>query len=74
MPYEKIKNIQELKIELLHIAATDECRNTRLFALALTYLLSEICGTDRTTSHVVERAWGNDEKEKVKKNGKPKNL
>jgi hypothetical protein len=73
MPYEKIKNIQELKIELLRIAATDECRNTRLFALALTYLLSEICGTDRTTSHVVERAWGNDE-EKEKKNDRHKNF
>jgi len=56
---EKIKNIQELKQELLRISQTDECRNTRLMALALVYLLSELCPTDRTTGHVTERAWGN---------------
>jgi hypothetical protein len=54
---EKIKNVQELKQELLRISQTDECRNTRLMALALVYLLSELCGIDRTTQHVTERAW-----------------
>jgi hypothetical protein len=56
---EKIKNIQELKIELLRISQTDECRNTRIMALALVYLLSELCPLDRSTEHIVERAWGN---------------
>jgi len=56
---EKIKNIQELKQELLRISQTDECRNTRLMALALTYLLSELCPKDRTTDHVTKRAWSN---------------
>jgi hypothetical protein len=56
---EKIKNVQELKQELLRISQTDECRNTRLMALALTYLLSELCPTDRTTTHVTQRAWEN---------------
>ena len=57
MPHEKIKNVQELKQELLRISETDECRNARLMALALAFLLSELCGTDRTKKHVVERAW-----------------
>jgi hypothetical protein len=56
---EKIKDIQELKQELLRISQTDEERNTRLMALALTYLLSELCPTDRTTKHVDKRAWEN---------------
>lgn len=61
---EKIKSVQELKIELFRISQTDECRNTRLMALALVYLLSEICGTDRTTEHVVERMWENQKERK----------
>jgi hypothetical protein len=60
---EKIKNVQELKQELLRISQTDENRNTRLFALALTYILSEICPKDRTTNHVIERAWSNPKEE-----------
>jgi hypothetical protein len=59
MPYEKIKNVQELKQELLRISQTDECRNTRLMALALVYLLSEMCPTNRSSKHVIERAWEN---------------
>jgi len=62
---EKIKNVQELKQELLRISQVNECRNTRLMALALVYLLSELCGTDRTTSHVIERAWENPNEEEV---------
>jgi hypothetical protein len=56
---EKIKNIQELKQELLRISKCSEERDNRLMALALAYLLSEICPTDRTTNHVVKRAWEN---------------
>lgn len=56
MEREKIRNVQELKQELLRIAKTDDIQNTRLFALALVYLLSEMCPPDRTTKHVVERS------------------
>ena len=59
---EKIKNVAELKIELLRIAKTDESRNTRLFALALSYLLNDACPTDRTTTHVTNRAWEKEER------------
>jgi hypothetical protein len=63
MPHEKIKNVQELKQELLRISELDENRNTRLMALALVFLLSELCPTDRTTKHVVKRAWENQDAE-----------
>ena len=59
MKNENIKNVQELKQELLRISETDEERNTRLFALALTYLLSELCPHDRSTKHVIQNAWRN---------------
>lgn len=56
---EKIKNIQELKQELLRISQTDECRNTRIMALALAYILNELCPSNRSTKHVTNRAYGN---------------
>ena len=59
MRKDNIKNVQELKQELLRISETDEQRNTRLFALALTYLLSELCPPDRSTKHVIQHAWRN---------------
>ena len=55
--YDGIKNVQGLKQELLRIANCDEQRNVRLFALALAYLLNELCPHDRTTSHVEREAW-----------------
>lgn len=54
---EHIKNVQELKQELLRIAKTDEERNTRLMALALAYLLSELCPHDRSTQHVTNNSY-----------------
>lgn len=53
---EKIKNVQELKIELLRISKTDESRNTRLFALALAYLLGDLVPDSRSTAHVEDEA------------------
>lgn len=54
---DRVRNVQNLKQELLRIAETDEVRNTRIFALSLAYLLNEHVPHDRTTDHVVEEAW-----------------
>ena len=55
---EDIRTVRELRQELLRISETDEVRNTRLMALALVVLLSELTPEDRTIEHVKERAYG----------------
>jgi hypothetical protein len=53
-----LKNRTELLRELLRIAELDECRNSRIFALALAYIICDICPNDRTTNHIEKRSFG----------------
>lgn len=56
-----IRNRNELIQELIRIYETDEVRNTRLFALALAYIIGELCPPDRSTKRVMNRAYSKDD-------------
>ena len=54
----KIKNKTELLRELMRITDVEEQRTTRIFALALAYIVCDICPKDRSTNHVEEASYG----------------
>jgi len=55
---DKIKNKTSLLRELMRIAEVAERRNTRIFALALAYIITDICPDNRTTGYVEEKSHG----------------
>jgi len=51
-----IPNRTVLLRELIRIAETDECRNTRIIALALAFIVNDIVPDGRTTERVVKHS------------------